>query len=236
MRRQLPSALAALALLSLLAASACTPRVVVPDAERDRTRAALDGQQRYLRVAVTVHALFGDTGKRLILDGPPAEADLLRGGQGELIAPPPFEKVLPPGTPVRVERVEFPTGLLIAGRVVMSPRYHPWVLLSIPGEARPHVLVLPQTTATAADALAEVDRVLASDDPSAVFAALAPEQREAVLRKELTDGMSTRTVEMAWGLPEKKRIDRPARTEEWAWPGGKRRASFSDEKLVRWER
>jgi hypothetical protein len=41
---------------------------------------------------------------------------------------------------------------------------------------------------------------------------------------------------MAWGLPEKRRIDRPAATEEWSWPGGKRRAFFQDEKLVRWER
>jgi hypothetical protein len=234
MHRHLAAALLALALASPLLA--CTPRTIVPDAERARTRAALDGQQRWLRVAVTVHPLFGDTGKRLLLDAPPAEVDLLRGGQDELIAPPPAERVLPPGTPVRVEQVEFPTGFIIAGRVVMSPRYHPWVLLRVAGDARPHVLVLSQTVASADDALAEVDRVLAADDPSAAFAALPQEQREAILRKELTDGMSTRAVEMSWGLPEKKRIDRPARSEDWAWPGGKRRAAFADEKLVRWER
>jgi hypothetical protein len=225
-----------LAALALLALAACTPRTVVPDAERERTRAALDAQQRWLRVAVTVHPLFGDTSKRLLLDGPPAEVDLLRGAQDEIIAPPPAEKVLPPGTPVRVQEVEFPTGMIIAGRVLMSPRYHPWVLLAVPGDARPHVLVLSQTIATAADAVAEVERVLAADDPSAAFAALPQEQRDAVLRKELVEGMSTRAVEMAWGLPERKRIDRPARTEEWAWPGGKRRAAFSDDKLLRWER
>jgi len=230
MRRHLTAALA------LLLAAACTPLVVVPDAERERTRAALDGAPRFLRVAVTVHPLFGDTSRRLLLDGPPAEADLLRGGQDERIDPPPAERVLPPGTPVRIEQVEFPTGLIIARRVIMSPRYHPWVLLSIPGDPRPHVLVLPQTTATAADALAEVDRVLTGDDPSAAFAALPAEHREAIRRKELSDGMSPRAVEMAWGQPERRRIDRPARTEEWAWPGGKRRASFNDEKLVRWER
>jgi len=93
-----------------------------------------------------------------------------------------------------------------------------------------------EITATAADALAEVDRVLTGDDPSAAFAALPAEHREAIRRKELSDGMSPRAVEMAWGQPERRRIDRPARTEEWAWPGGKRRASFNDEKLVRWER
>ena len=222
--------------LALLLASGCTPRVTVPDAERERTRAALDGQPRWLRVAVTVHPFFGDAGKRLLLDGPAADADLLRGTEDERIAPPAAEKVLPPGTPVRIEQVEFPTGWIIARRVMMTPRYHPWVLLSIPGDARPQVLVLPQTTATAEDALAEVDRVLTTDDPSATFAALAPEQREAVLRKELAEGMAPRAVEMAWGLPERRRIDRPARTEEWAWPGGKRRAFFSDEKLLRWEK
>jgi hypothetical protein len=230
MRRHLAAALA------LALAAACTPTVVVPDAERERAHAALDGQQRWLRVAVTVHPFFGDTSKRLLLDAPPAEVDLLRGAEGEVIAPPPAERVLPPGTPVRIGQVEFPTGLIIAGRVVMTPRYHPWALLRVPGDARPYVLVLSQTTATAADAVAEVDRVLSADDPTTAFEALPQEQREAVLKKELAEGMSTRAVEMAWGLPEKKRIDRPARTEEWAWASSRRRASFSDDKLVRWER
>jgi hypothetical protein len=48
--------------------------------------------------------------------------------------------------------------------------------------------------------------------------------------------MSTRAVELAWGLPERKRIDRPAGSEEWTWPAEKRRASFQDERLVRWGR
>lgn len=230
MRR--PSLLAA----ALLALCACTPVTVVPDAERERTRAALDGQPRWLRVAVTVHPLFGDAGKRLLLDAPPGEVDLLRGAQDERIAPPPAERVLPPGTPVRIREVEFPSPLVIAGRVVMSPRYHPWVLLTVPGEARPHVLVLSQLTASAADVLAEVDRILATDDPGPALQALPPEQREAVLRKELLEGMPARAVEMAWGMPERRRIDRPARTEEWAWPGGRRRAFLADDRLVRWER
>jgi hypothetical protein len=41
---------------------------------------------------------------------------------------------------------------------------------------------------------------------------------------------------MAWGQPERKRIDRPARTEEWLWPEGKRRAFLEDGRLVRWQR
>jgi hypothetical protein len=228
------AALAGLALAALLAG--CTPRAVVPDAERARVRQALDGQAMYLRVAVTVHPLFGDASKRLLLDAPASEVDLLRGGQDEILAPPPAERILPPGTPVRIVEVEFPTGLLIARRVVMSPRYHPWVYLAVAGEPRPCVLVLSQLAVTADDVLAEVDRYLAADDPGPALRALPAEQHDAVLRKELVDGMSVRAVEMAWGQPERRRIDRPNGTEAWSWPGGRRQAFFQDEKLVRWER
>ena len=48
--------------------------------------------------------------------------------------------------------------------------------------------------------------------------------------------MSPRALEMAWGFPERKRIDRPAATEEWTWPGGKRKAFLQDERLVRWQK
>jgi hypothetical protein len=230
-------ALLALVGLALVAFQAgCTPRAVVPDDERARVRQALDGQSRYLRVAVTVHPLFGDGTRKLLLDAPPGEVDLLRGGQDELLAPPPAERILPPGTPVRIVQVEFPTGLLIARRVVMTPRYHPWVYLVVAGEPRPCVLVLSQTAVTSDDVMAEVDRILAADDPSPALRALPAEQHDAVLKKELVEGMPVGAVEMAWGQPERRRIDRPNGTEAWSWPGGKRTAHFQDEKLVRWDR
>jgi hypothetical protein len=226
----------ALVLALALAAGGCAPLAVVPDAERERTHAALDGQPRRLRVALAASPLFGDRGKLLLLDAPPGEVDLLRSTDGSVIPPPAPERILPPGTAVRVEQVEFPTGMVIAGRVVMSPRYHPWVYLKLAGEERPGILVLSTSALTADAILAEVDRVLTSDDPSRALAALPPEQREAVGRRELVEGMGVQAVEMAWGVPEKVRIDRPAATEEWAWPGGKRRAWFQDGKLLRWER
>lgn len=234
-----PTTAAPLALLAValsVAQAGCTPRAVVPDGERARVRQALDGQPRYLRVAVSVHPLFGDAGKKLLLDAPPAEVDLLRGGQDEIIAPPPAERILPPGTAVRVLQVEFPTGLLIARRVIMTPRYHPWVYLQVAGEPRPCVLVLSQTAVTADDVLAEVDRVLAADDPGPALRAMPSEQHDAVLRKELVEGMTAAAVEMAWGQPERRRIDRPNGTEAWSWPGDRRHAFFQDEKLVRWEK
>jgi hypothetical protein len=230
MRRLLPLALALLPLL------ACAPRAVIPDAEREKVGAAFMGEQRWTRVALYAGPLWGDRTRVLLSDAPLDELDLVQTTGGTPVAPPPAERVVAPGTAVRIRDVEFPTGWTIAKRVVMTPRYHPWVIVDVPGDARPHVVVLSQLAASFDDVRAELERVLSKDDPSSAFAALPAEQRAAVLKKELIEGMSTRAAELAWGLPEKKHIDRPAASEEWTWPGGKRRASFQDDRLVRWEK
>lgn len=223
------------ALLALLPLAACAPRATLPDADRQRISAELAGRQRYLRVAAIVAPLWGDRSRLLLSDQPLAELDLVLTTVGTPVPPPQAERILPPGTAVRVRDVEFPTGWLIAQRVVMSPRYHPWVTLEVPGDKRPHVIVLSQAAATFEDVRDELDRMLTEDDPGPALRALPAEQQAAIARKELVEGMSARALEMAWGLPEKKVIDRPAGTEEWTWPGGKRRASLQDERLVRWD-
>jgi hypothetical protein len=222
-------------LAALVLVSCATPRAIVPEAEQARVARELNGQQRFLRVAANAGPLWGDTGKLFLTDQPIAEIDLVETAGGSPIAPR-FERVLPPGTPVRIVRVEFPSSYLLAQRVVTTPRYHPWVYLKVGGEARPHVVVLSQLVATYDDVLGELERLLTTEDSRDAFDAFAPEVREAILRKEAIEGMSARALEMAWGVPERKRIDRPARTEEWIWPAGKRRAYLREDRVERLEK
>jgi hypothetical protein len=218
---------------TLLPLVACAPRATLPDAERERVTRELDGQQRYLRVATYASPLWGDTGKIFLTDQPGAELDLVESAGGKPVPPPAPERIVPPGTPVKILQVEFPTSWLIAQRVVMSPRWHPWVYLEAGGDRRPYVLVLSQTAATFEDIRAEMERILTADDPAPFLASLPQEQRDAILRKQAIEGMGPRALEMAWGLPERKRIDRPAGTEEWTWPGGKRKAFLRDDRVER---
>ncbi len=228
MRRSLPLLVVALLL------TACFPRASVHDAERQRTR-ELECQLRYARVALFVGPFFGDATKLLVTDQPPGELDLLESPDGTPTRPPAPDGVLLPGTPLRIRTVEYPTGWIIASRVVMTPRYHPWAYVDIPGESRPGIVVLPQTASTADEIRAELDRVLGTGDPGPEFRVLPEAQRAAIAVKKPSDGMSAQALTMAWGYPEKKVIDRPAQTEEWTWPGGKRSAFLRDGKLVRWE-
>ncbi len=222
--------------LAVACLAACAPRAVIPEAERDRVHRELSGEQRYLRSAAYAGPLWGDHTKVLLTEVPHDELDLVETTAGTAVPPPAAERVVAPGTAMRIREIEFPTGWTIAHRVVMTPRYHPWVLVDVAGDQRPYVVVLSQTAATFDDVRSELDRLLSKDDPSSFFSSLPAEQKQAVMKKELAEGMNARAVEMAWGLPERRRIDRPAATEEWIWPGGKRKAFFQDERVVRWEK
>ncbi|WP_242395940.1 hypothetical protein [Anaeromyxobacter oryzisoli] len=222
--------------IGLLLLAACVTPATVPDSERARLDRELVGRQRYLRVAMYAGPLWQDTTRTFITDQPGAELDLLENESGKPIPPPPPERVLAPGTPVRIRKIEFPTTWGMAERVMMTPRYNAWVYLDGPSAGRPLVIVLPRDMTRFDDIRAELDRVLTADDPARTFYALPQEQREAVLRKQPIDGMGQRALEMAWGLPEKKRIDRPAGTEEWTWPGGKRRAYLRDDRVEKIEK
>ncbi len=223
-------------LVPLLALACRTPTLVIPEADQQRAERELSGQQRFLRVAVYAGPLWSDTEKVFVTDRPAGEIDLVEEPNGKPIPPPKAERIVPPGTPVTIRNVEFPVGFTVNQRVLVSPRYHPWVYLSVADDKRPYVIVLPQDVKTFEDVRLELERYLTTDDPRPALAALPAEVRELVLRKDVAPGMSGRAVEMAWGLPERKRIDRPASTEEWFWPDGKRHVVLRDDQVSRIDR
>ncbi len=223
------------ALLLALAFAACAPPVAIPDAERERASRELTGARVQLKVAAYLVPLFDDASKFFLSDQPIEELDLLRTPGGDITLPPPPERVLVPGTSLTVQKVEFPTGWTIASRVIGSPRYHPWVYLSLPGEERPVLVVLPQLIDSAEGARAELERLVGARDVASVYRALPETQQAAIARKELARGMSATAAEMAWGYPARKVIDRPAESETWTWPEGRRRAWFERGRLTRWE-
>ena len=219
---------AAIALLS-----ACVPPSQLAPEGRETVVRSLSRQPRYLRVAVYVAPFFGDGSRVLISDRPVAELQVLESPDGKSITPPPATRILPPGTPVFVDVVQFPTGTIAWSRPLTTPRYNPWLLATVEGVGKPAVLVLSTENKSASDVLAEVGRVLTADDPTAVYAALPESVREAIRQKTIAEGMTREAVGMAWGYPDRIVMDRPARTEEWSWTNSTRKASFQDDRLVR---
>lgn len=224
-------AAASIALLGLLAS--CAPPSVLPAEGRETVVRSLSRQPRYLRVAVYVGPFFGDGSRVLLSDRPISELSLLESPGGQPILPPAPTRILPPGTPVFIDSVQFSTGATLWSRPVTTPRYNPWLLASVEGERRPAVLVLSSESPSAEDVLAEVGRVLTPDDPTPIFGALPEPVRDAIREKALVEGMTRQAAAMAWGHPDRIVMDRPTQSEEWFWTGGNRRAVFQDDRLVR---
>jgi hypothetical protein len=225
-----------LALVPLaLAAAACFPAATLTAAGREQVARALTAQPRYLRVAAYVGPFFGDGSRLLLGDRPPAELAALLPAGGAPLAPPPAARILGPGTAVFVDAVEFPTGPALWTRPQATPRQVPWLLARVQGEERTAVVVLAGRSSDPEDVLAEAGRLLSSDDPTPAFRQLPDVHRAAVLRKEVVEGMGRPAAAMAWGSPDRVVVDPAARSEEWLWAGGRRRALFQDERLVRFE-
>ena len=156
---------------SVLTLSCLKTSMQLPAADEYRARKEAQGQARFLRVALNAGPLWGDTDKVYLTDLPAPEVDLVEMPGGKPIPPPAFEKVLAPGTPVRVQQIEFPDTFVVAQRVLVSPRLNPWVYLQVEGDTRTFILVLPQEMKNLEDVRAELERYLSQEDVRPAFAA-----------------------------------------------------------------
>lgn len=221
---------------SLLALAGCSGARTVPDADRHALTRSWEGRLLYLRSSLNVMPFFTDASKRLVSPWPPDSILLLEDTRGAPILPGAAEGLLALGTKVRVERVEFPTGLTVTRRPLYTPRENVWIYLSLPGtpRGRPYVAVLRPRLATREDFQAAMNELFSEDEPSIWMKGVSAETRAAIADKRLLAGMDPDAVALAWGRPEKilQEAEAGVRIETWTWPLGKRTATFRDGKLT----
>jgi hypothetical protein len=233
----LPSLALALAFAAL--SSGCATAVKqLPLEQRGSLERTLTGQERFLALSFYVTPFFGDSTLRLLTAWPPDEVRLLDSVAGRPINPGPVEAVLPAGSRARILKIEFPSALVQAGRVLLTPRSSTWVYLDValatdrvrPADTVPLVLVLGNTLGSEVEVLAELERSLSVRDLAPQLAQFSPQVREAIAKKATLPEMPTDAVLMAWGPPESRNITRDGeqRRETWVWPGGKRRLVIKD--------
>lgn len=218
--------------------SSCASQVLIPPEQRAAVDREVVGTRRYLRVSMFVTPFFGDAGRRLLTDVPPAEVRLLNHPNGSPVNPGEAERTLAAGTPVRVAKIEFPTAFSLAERVPYTPRTQPWVYVEVDGGKHPpYVIVLRPQIKTQQELSAELERYLTPDELSSLLAQWSDTVREGVrLKKALVD-MPIQALEMAWGYPERKKVryDDQSKVEEWHYADNLRVAHVVEGKVVRLE-
>lgn len=226
------------ALAALLALAGCAEnQVLVPATGRASLERQLVGAERYLKLSFFELPFFGDETRRLLAAVQPEEVRMLENPDGSPINPGPVKAIFPVGTRARIKGIEFPTPLAMTGRVLVTPRYQPWVFLDLAGtpkDSPPYVLVLRLGLKTEGDVLAELDRYLSVDDPASRMTQWQQSVVDAVKSKQAVVDMPADALEMAWGYPERKEIsfEGDRRKEVWRWPGGKRVAVLLDGRVA----
>lgn len=224
---------------ALLALASCAGTTLIPEPQRVQLQDDLAGHVRYLRVSCYVTPFYRDAGKLLLTDQSPDEIDQIDQPNGQPMNPGAPLQILPAGTRLRIEKVSFPTAFEVTSRVLLTPRYNPWVLLFPPddfaAQGQPYVLVLHPNLTTHDEFLQELGRYLTTFDPSSELQALPQPVQRAIAEKQLLAGMTTHDVERAWGYPERIHLDGATHTQRWLWPEEKQKAWFNAETLVGWD-
>jgi len=226
------------------ALTGCAGNSTLPESDRIALQSELGAHARYLKVAMWVAPLFQDPEGWLLSDQALDELDLIDDPTGKPVPPGASRGILPPGTRLRIDRLEFPTSFVIAQRPIYSPRFNPWIYL-VPADdqgpasalagGRPFVLVLPQHLKSKDDVLAQLDRYLSRDDVAIALHALPPQFQEAIDQKTVLAGMGPKEIEMAWGYPERIHIDEAHQTQKWTWPDSKQELWLNANALTRWQ-
>ena len=214
----------ALVALALAVAGCATSQSYVAPEEATHLQRELTGQRFFLAASMYVTPFFGDATRALLTPWPPDEVRLLESPDGSPIAPGPVERIVPVGARAQVERLEFPSPTTMAERMLYTPRSLIWVFVKVSGAEvgpRPLVLVLRPGLRSASEVRSELERSLTLQDPGPRLQGWSEAVREAIRAKKAIPDMTAEALEMAWGLPERKRIELvgPERRETWSWPG-----------------
>jgi hypothetical protein len=224
-------------LAAVLVSSCATSQVFVPPEQAATLQRSVAGEERFLRIAFYGTPFYGDSTKRLLSPVSPDQLRHLLNPDGTAVSPGPKERIFPPGTPVRISKLEFPTAYAMSERVLYTPRTLAWVYVdigSLPKQSPPYVLVLRPGLKDEHELRTELDRYLSKESPRAILEGFPETVRAAVLEKKATVDMSAEALEMAWGYPDRKQLELEGavKKETWIYPDGKRQAVLRDGKVA----
>ncbi|MBL8918501.1 MAG: hypothetical protein JNJ54_06540 [Myxococcaceae bacterium] len=224
-------------LATVLLGGCATSQVFVPPEQASALQRTYAGDERFLKLSFHATPFFGDATKKLLSPISPDQLRLLTNPDGSPVNPGPSERIFPPGTPVRILKLEFPTSWAMSERVLYTPRSLAWVYLDVantPKQSPPSILVLRPGLKDENEVRSEIDRYLSKENPKAVLDGFSEAVRAAVLEKKAVPDMSAEALEMAWGYPERKKyeLEGSAKKETWFYADGRKQVVLLDGKVT----
>jgi hypothetical protein len=202
---------AALSILSLATLVGCPSYTVLSQADRETVDAQLTGELLFLKQSMYAGTFYDDDRFALVHPRKFEELTYLQTIEGDAIPPPPATSIIPAGTRVRVEKIEWPTGDAVFRRPLYTPRYTTWIVLRVAADRgsevtvereQRHIMLIPAgiTDAELFDMWFKAS--LSAEDPNPWIVSLPAEQQAAIAQKKALVGMSYEALTAALGFPD----------------------------------
>ncbi len=198
-------------LLAVLCTAGCASYAVIPADARHRLDDAHEGELLYVKQSLYAGRFYDDDRYRLLHARKFEELTYLLNAEGEPIAPPPANEIIPAGTRVRVERIEWPDGDAVFRRPLYTPRYTTWIYLRVARgrgddatfeRDEKHIMLLPGGISDEATFNEWFEAALTRTDPNPWLRSLPDTQRVAIDLKRAQVGMSYEALTAAMGFPD----------------------------------
>lgn len=202
------------AVVVALAASGvgCASYNVIPDDARARIEEAHEGELLFVKQSLYAGRFYDDDRYRLVHPRRFGELTYLLNAEGEPIPPPPADEIIPVGTRVRIERIEWPDGDAVFRRPLYTPRYTTWIFLRVARgtgtgvtmeRAERHILLLPGGLSDEESFEQWFSAALSKADPTPWLRSLSEVQQVAIAQKKPAKGMTYEALTAAMGFPDK---------------------------------
>jgi len=189
---------------------ACTSHIKIPDSVQRQINAEINGKIFWLKQSLYAGPFYDDNRYQLLHSRPFEELKYLKTPDGDYILPPPAKEIIPTGTKVVIEKIEWPTKMTMFKRPLLTPRQWPWVYLRLARDRGPvtvycdksFIFILPAHVINEKSFHAWQNNFFSKDNTNDWLLSLDASIRTGILTKKPVVGMDSGALLAALGEPD----------------------------------
>jgi hypothetical protein len=201
--------------------SGCLSQTLLSTKDQESIKQVHQDKHYFLKQSFFVGPFFGYNDRHYISERAFDERVLIQNTSGDPIFPAQASSILPLGTKVKIQEIEFPDGYAMSSRKLKSPRHFTWVLLNLVDQPakKPFVLVLARQFAKKEEFTKALSFYLADDNPTEKTSSFSPAELQAINQKTLIKGMNSEQLKLSRGQPDQiiRKFIKGTKVEHWTY-------------------
>jgi hypothetical protein len=189
---------------------ACFSHVQAPSFWQKQLNSQVEKQSFWLKQSLYAGPFYDDNRYQLLHPRNFEELTYLKTIDGDYILPPPSSEIIPAGTRIEIQKIEWPTGINIFKRPLLTPRYWPWVYTRLARARGPvtikrdqtYIFILPNSVIDEKSFTDWKDALFSKDNNNEWIMTQDEKIRDAIFAKKPLIGMDYLALFASMGHPD----------------------------------